>query len=235
MLGSLLSAAGSLVSGFLGYKGQKDTNETNMALGREQMAFQERMSNTSYQRGVKDMMAAGLNPMLAYSQGGASAPMGSMPQVQNAVGAGMSSASQAASTMQGVAQVVATLAQTQKTDAEAELIRRQTLPDELYKQQGYSALYRTHEDTRKLYTGANLDEANAEVAAVMKRLREIDEKREGASWQADVRKRKAESVLKEMDIPRAKSEGQFYESLGQANPWVRMFLEIMKGVRGASR
>lgn len=76
------SFAGSVGSGLIGYFGQKKANEANINLARDQMAFQERMSNTAHQREVDDLRAAGLNPILS-AGGGASTPSGASPVVQS--------------------------------------------------------------------------------------------------------------------------------------------------------
>lgn len=74
---ALIGGVGNLLGGLFGSSAQRAANRANLQISREQMAFQERMSNTAYQRAVNDMQAAGLNPMLAVSQGGASSPGGS--------------------------------------------------------------------------------------------------------------------------------------------------------------
>lgn len=80
---SAMAVVGSLGSGYMQMQGQKETNEANRDIASDQMAFQDKMSSTAYQRATADMKAAGLNPMLAYQQGGASTPSGASAQMQN--------------------------------------------------------------------------------------------------------------------------------------------------------
>lgn len=232
MLEFLIPAGASLISGLIGADSQRDTNRTNVNLGREQMAFQKEMSNTSYQRAVGDMKAAGLNPMLAYSQGGASAPMGSMPQVQNAVTAGMSSAQQSMATMAGITQMMQTQAGTDKLKAEAEKVRSETMEKDLNSARAWSELEKLHQDTRKSWAEGGKAEVDAQTAEVLKKMRELELARDSTTFSADVARRKAESELTQLEIPRSKAEAEFYKGLGEFNPMVRMLIEILRG--GAS-
>ncbi|AXH77924.1 MAG: DNA pilot protein [Microviridae sp.] len=86
---------GALAGAGLSYLGSMQTNSANAEQAQMNRDFQERMSNTSYQRGVADMRAAGLNPALSYSNGGASTPAGDKAVMQNNIGSGVSSAMQA--------------------------------------------------------------------------------------------------------------------------------------------
>lgn len=112
---------GGLAGGVGSYLGQTSANEANVAQTQAQMDYQERMSNSSYQRAVADMKAAGLSPMLAYSQGGASSPQGAAARVENALGNAVNSATAATGTgvnyMTGVQNVKNMMAQEANIDA----------------------------------------------------------------------------------------------------------------------
>ena len=87
----MLMFIGDIISGVLGFVGGERRNEAQAELAREtnmtQMRFQERMSNTAIQRQMRDMRAAGINPILAARYGGASTPpgAGTVPSVQDTV------------------------------------------------------------------------------------------------------------------------------------------------------
>lgn len=126
MLDWLTAPIASLASGVAGFLGQQDTNAQNRQLAAENTAFQERMSNTAYQRQVKDLEASGLNPMLAYVKGGgASTPSGTVAQMSSPAAAGISSAESASRSSLTQKQVPKVAAETENIGAETIVKRAQ--------------------------------------------------------------------------------------------------------------
>lgn len=78
-----ITGIATIGSGILGMFGANRQNKAQIKMAREQMAFQERMSNTAHQREIADLQAAGLNPILSAKLGGASSPGGAQPNIVN--------------------------------------------------------------------------------------------------------------------------------------------------------
>lgn len=137
------TALASLWNGKKDREFQKEANKENIKEAHVNRDWQERMSNSAYQRATDDMKKAGLNPMLAYTQGGASSPSGAQGSVEaiqsprfaqdamsafSGIASGMSQVQQAKTAqaqaqssiaLQG-AQAANTVAATAKTQADTE-------------------------------------------------------------------------------------------------------------------
>lgn len=102
----------------LGMMGQQSANNTNRQIASDagnqneanaiqQEQYQTQMSNTAYQRQAADMKAAGINPIMAGVQGGASTPSGASgntptSHMENVIGAGLNSGKAVADTINSV-------------------------------------------------------------------------------------------------------------------------------------
>lgn len=153
MLGALLSTVGGAL---LGHSLAKNRQEDSQDFSAQQFA-------TRYQTTVQDMKAAGLNPMLAYSQGGGNPPS--------------SSAASAQSVDTGQAYLQSKMNSAQVANIEADTANKQAQADLIQAQIG---------DTK-----ASAWQRSADIDRIDMQTREIRNKLENSYYENDAQRVKA--------------------------------------------
>jgi len=197
---ALIAGGAALVSTALGVREARKNRE-----------WQERMSNTAHQREVKDMMAAGINPVMSARGGGASTPPGAM--------ADFSELPRAAGTALALKQAEANI---ELTKAQAALTRTQ---------QGDIITTAASGRYRDISARANLLELDytqrVELFQTVKKQAEA----QLALTQSSARAGNARAALDELDKARAMNAAQLEEWLKGGSPGVRLFLDVLRTLR----
>ena len=232
--------AAAAISAVGSYLSNRKKNKDEAAAAREANAFNADQTATSYTRAVQDMKNAGLNPMLAYQQGGAASAVANKANVVDeagsAIGTGVSSASQAIGMLQGVQQIKNGEVSNEQVIAQTEKIKSETMEKNLNTARLAAQIDETKANEANLkIQAANTSEAvlgtryDSSAKQMAYRANQGDDAMRNTGWAADVRRRKAEAKGAEYELSEKKATSDFYKGIGQLNPHLKGVLEILKG------
>lgn len=248
--GEIIAAVASAASAYMSNRSQKKTNKANQRQAEEQRQFGAEQTGTAYQRGVLDMQAAGLNPMLAYSQGGAQSAGSSQAVMQPEYKAeqGSSSAQAAMGVLQGIQQIKNGEVSADQAVAQTDKIKSETLSRDLHSAKLVADIEQARETAKNQSASSrNFQEQTGLLgeqilktrfegmhsAATYWAMKEGDDKKGGSAFMADARRRKAEASLSELEIPKSENEAKYQRQMGEINPYLNTILKVLGGANSA--
>jgi len=187
-----------------------DTNAANADRADAANAWSAAQYASRYQTTVDDLKAAGLNPMLAYSQGAGSAPTAQMVQFQNPVSSASQSLSQFAGSQQAFASANQAESSVKQIDATVDKIRAETKNIPI-------------EGDRLKFTIQLLAEQAAKTAQETQSQTITQQ-----VLMQTVKKLKAETDLLDLDVDAAKSLDNIGRESRQLKPIVDIIRSILK-------
>ena len=232
------SIAGALGDEILGNNSARQANEANAEQAAQARDWQAQMRGTAYQATVKDLQAAGLNPMLAYSNGATQTPGAAMSApMQNK---GLQAAQQnSASAMIANTNADTALKAVQARKTEAEINQVTNSAENLAantantKQEFYNVQARLSEITNNAELARkrglteteilNLKDAERRLANAHTQLAGANyttSEKQAALHEANAALANAQTALRKTELPAAKNEQAFAESeMGRAAPY----------------